>query len=218
MKLVFFASKTFLAIVSIFTALMLSFPLWGDKIFTSAPSSKSCSTGAGTSTSPHPEEDKTQDKKTDINSLPVLKYMQKEITDPSEYKQVACTGTGYKVLDDLMAQKQAEIEQMPPPVLLQMLDNDDEVTLLDIREPSHNDGNKIDAMESYSITYGKLYFTAFKQLQDKDAVIVVYGKFGLASLFVASTLKKFGYKHVYSLKGGFDAWKIAGYPYEKIEE
>ncbi len=73
-------------------------------------------------------------------------------------------------------------------------------------------------MDTYAITYGKLYFSVFKQLQDKNAVIVVYGKFGLVSLFVASTLKALGYKHVYSLKGGFDAWKLAGYPFEKIEE
>ena len=211
----FFSGKLFLALVTIFTAIMLSFPLWGNKFFDSAPTAQSCSSGACSSASPHPQEENTDTTK--LSSLPVLKYLKIESNNPTPYKQVACTGTGYKVLDALMAQKKAEVEQMPPPVLLKMLDNDDDVTLLDIREPSHNDGNKIDAMDSYAITYGKLYFTAFKQLQNKNAVIVVYGKFGMVSLFVASTLQKLGYKHVYSLKGGFDAWKLAGYPYEKIE-
>ncbi len=215
-EVAFIASKKFLAIVTVFTAIMLSFPLWGDKFFTSAPSAQSCSTGACDSLTIASQKDITQNK--NIHSLPILKYIQEEIINPTSYKQVACGGTGYKVLDTLMAEKQAKIEQITPPVLLKILENGDDVTLLDIREPNHNDGNKIDTIESYSITYGQIYFSAFKQLQDKDAVIVVYGKFGLVSLFVASTLKELGYKNVYSLKGGFDAWKLAGYPYEKIEK
>lgn len=214
----FFSSKIFLVMVTIFTTAMLSFPLWGDRFFTSAASTQSCSAGACSSTATDLQEDKRQNEEADIDSLPILKYIQKETTDPTPYKQVACSGTGYKTLDALMAKKQAQVEQISPPVLLKMLDNGDDVTLVDIREPSHKDGYRIDAMESYSITYGKLYFSAFKELQDKNAVIVVYGKFGLVSLFAASTLKEFGYKHVYSLKGGFDAWKLAGYPCEKIKE
>ena len=41
----FFTGKIFLAIVTIFTVIMLSFPQWGDTFFASAPTAKSCSTG-----------------------------------------------------------------------------------------------------------------------------------------------------------------------------
>ena len=210
-KVGFFSGKVFLAIVSVFTLMMLTFPQWGSKFFTSAPTAQSCSTGACDSSSPPPKPASKQ-------TLSILKYISNEKTNPTPYKQVACTGTGNKTLDDMMAKKKTEVTEIAPPVLLKMLDEGDDVTLLDIREPKHNDGTFIDAMEAYSMTYGQIYFIASKYLQNKDGVIVVYGKFGMVSLFVASTLKKLGYKNVYSLMGGMDAWKLAGYPYEKTEE
>ena len=42
----FFSTKTFLAIVTIFSIIMLSFPQWGDKVFDAAPSAKSCAKGS----------------------------------------------------------------------------------------------------------------------------------------------------------------------------
>lgn len=41
----FFSSKIFLFIVTLFTIVMLTFPLWGNKVFNSAPTAKSCSSG-----------------------------------------------------------------------------------------------------------------------------------------------------------------------------
>ena len=41
----FLSSKTFLAIVTLITVIMLTFPQWGSKIFDSAPTAQSCSTG-----------------------------------------------------------------------------------------------------------------------------------------------------------------------------
>ncbi len=246
----FFSGKTFLAIVTVFTVIMLTFPQWGNKVFDSAPSAESCSTGTCTSGStshtnkkavkdekslpvlktesehkscntgtacPTPKEGTTP-QRTNLSELPILKYINKENTNPTPYKQVACSGTGNKALDDIMAKKKTEVTEITPPVLFKMLDEGDDLILLDIREPKHNDSTFIDAMESYSMTYGQIFFIATKYLQNKNAVIVVYGKFGMVSLFVASTLKKLGYKYVYSLKGGMDAWKLAGYPYEKNED
>lgn len=42
----FFSSKIFLFIVTVFTIVMLTFPQWGNKVFSSAPSAQSCSSGA----------------------------------------------------------------------------------------------------------------------------------------------------------------------------
>ncbi len=213
----FFSSKKFLTIVTVFTAIMLSFPQWGNRFFESAPTASSCSTGTCSSDAKPLHDTPSKDK--EIKNLLVLKLMSDEKTNPTPYKQIACSGTGNKNLDVMMAQKRAEVEEMPPPVLLKMLDDDEDVILVDVREAKQKDGFNISAMESYIMPYGQVYFSAFKNLQSRDNVIVVYGKFGMVSLFVASTLKKLGYKHVYSLKGGTDAWKLAGYPYyEKIEK
>lgn len=46
----FFSSKTFLAIVTLFSIVMLSFPQWGNKVFDTAPNAQSCATGECNST------------------------------------------------------------------------------------------------------------------------------------------------------------------------
>lgn len=221
----FFSSKTFLAIVTLFSVVMLSFPQWGDKVFDAAPSAESCSTGTCESQSPKKTVRVTSKKpfknipSTSKDEVPtseqahkVWEYMNAERDNPTPYKQVACSGTGLVKLDVAIAKKRKVIEEMPPPVLKKLLDNEEEVILLDVREPSHKNGQVIDAFESHSMTYGKVLFNALKVMQDEDAVIVVYSKLGLISLFAAATLKDLGYKNVYHLKGGLKAWELAGYP------
>ncbi len=240
----FFSSKTFLAIVTLFAVVMLSFPQWGDKVFDAAPSAESCATGTCDSeVSPKKEAkaksvateqkkgeacetqsdcDKKPFKKVEENThtqvptgeqaLKVFNIMKAERTNPTPYKQVACTGTGLEKLDLAIAAKNKIIEEMPPPVLKKLLDDEEEVVLLDVREAGHKNGQMIDAFESHSMTYGKVLFNALKVMQDEDAVIVVYSKLGLISLFAAATLKDLGYKNVYHLKGGLKAWELAEYP------
>lgn len=228
----FFSSKTFLAIVTLFAVIMLSFPQWGDKVFDSAPSAESCATGTCETEVDSKKEESACETESDYDKKPfksikntlyskvpegeqalkVFNYMKTERTSPTPYKQVACTGTGLAKLDAAIAAKNRIIEEMPPPVLKKLLDDEEEVSLLDVREAGHKNGQTIDAFESYSMTYGKVLFNSLKVLQDENAVIVVYSKLGLISLFAAATLKDLGYKHVYHLKGGLKAWELAGYP------
>ena len=42
----FFSGKAFLAIVTLFSVVMLSFPQWGNKVFNEAPSAEACASGA----------------------------------------------------------------------------------------------------------------------------------------------------------------------------
>jgi len=55
----FFSSKKFLAIVTVFSVVMLSFPQWGDKVFDSAPNAESCATGTCENTASKKNEVKT---------------------------------------------------------------------------------------------------------------------------------------------------------------
>lgn len=64
---------------------------------------------------------------------------------------------------------------------------------------------------------GLMDFQAFNWLPDKDKTYLVYCKTGGRGAIVTCDLKKLGYKNVYNLKGGFDAWKKAGEPVEKGE-
>ncbi|MGB9822717.1 MULTISPECIES: rhodanese-like domain-containing protein [Thermodesulfovibrio] len=64
---------------------------------------------------------------------------------------------------------------------------------------------------------GLMDFQAFTWLPDKDKTYLIYCKTGGRGSIVACDLKKLGYKNVYNLKGGFEAWTKAGEPVEKGE-
>ncbi len=64
---------------------------------------------------------------------------------------------------------------------------------------------------------GLLDFKADEWLPDKEKIYLVYCKTGGRGIVSSCDLKKIGYKNVYNLKGGFDAWTKAGEPMEKGE-
>lgn len=162
----FFSSKTFLAIVTLFSIVMLSFPQWGDKVFDAAPSTESCATGTCDTnltkkkeplkkiavktfkTTPSCEtkvdcestsknsNDTSISDKTDIDTLSVFKYMKEEKLHPTACNQVACTGSGIAAVDVMMERAKGTVEEMSPAVLKKMLDEGEEIILLDVREPS----------------------------------------------------------------------------------
>ena len=67
----FFSSKTFLAIVTLFSIVMLSFSQWGDKVFSAAPSAESCATGTcDTNQTKKKESNKTMAVKTFKATVP----------------------------------------------------------------------------------------------------------------------------------------------------
>jgi len=237
----FFSSKKFLAIVTIFTLIMLSFPLWGDKVFDAAPSTESCATGAcdsnvtqktvtspskpipskkkneeikacDTNTCPIPQTDTTP--QTNVDNSPVLAYMKTETEHPTEHGQVSCTGTGYKVLDDLMADVRQTVPEMPPIVLKRMMENEEEFILLDVREAIQRAEGEIYADETLSIPRTNLEFEILNKVKDKGTTIVVYTRMGARSLFAAESLKRLGYKSVYNLSAGLKGWVRAGFAYD----
>ena len=241
---VFFEGKTFLAIVTIFTAIMLTFPQWGNKVFDSAPTAESCSTGicdlpntkdtrekketykvlpsltidikakaCNTGSCPTPKENTTP-QRADSADLPVIHYMNDETNNPTEHGQVSCTGTGYRVLDELMAEARRDIPEMAPVVLKKMIDNEEEFVLLDVREAIQRAEGEIYADEMLAIPRTNLEFEILNAIKDKGTTIVVYTRMGARSLFAAQSLKKLGYTHVYNLSAGLKGWVRAEYPYD----
>jgi rhodanese-related sulfurtransferase len=234
----FFASKFFLFIITILSIAMLSFPQWGYKVFnikpdcdtcvvevpvkkevkqklvksveTSQPATLDCETG---STCAAPAEKKPREN-VDVNSLPVLKYMDEEYKNPTDCSQVACSGTGYPELDALMSQARAEVQEMSPAVLKKMLDNDEELILIDVREVIQRAEGEIYASDAYAIPRTNLEFEILNKVKDKNAVIVLYSRQGARSLFAAQSIQKLGYKNVYNLSAGLKGWVRAEYPYD----
>lgn len=82
--------------------------------------------------------------------------------------------------------------------------------LLDIREPDEfKEGHIRGAL---NIPKGMLEFKLGEvpQINSKAAKIVMYCKDGKRCVEAAKTLIKMGYKNIFSLLGGFDAWVKAG--------
>lgn len=208
----FFSSKKFLAMVTIFVVTTLTFPQWGSSVFESAPTAESCATGACVSSEPEPKkEEKTA---VILSDLPVLQYMNDETKNPTECGQVACTGTGYTELDEMMRKTRKNVLEMSPAVLKKMLDNDEDLVLIDVREFIQRAEGEIYASDSYAIARTNLEFEILNKVQNKESTVVLYSRQGARSLFAAESIQKLGYKHVYNLSAGLKGWVRAGYPYD----
>ena len=140
--------------------------------------------------------------------------MADEKLHPTPNHQVACSGTGYYELDILMVKIRQKVPEMPPAVLKKMLDNEEDLILLDVREVIQRAEGEIYADESYAIARTTLEFEVLNVIKDKDALIVVYTRQGARSLFAAESLIRLGYTQVYNLKAGLKGWVREDYPYE----
>ena len=241
----FFSSKIFLAIVTLFSLLTLTFPLWGNDMIKGdnaafntkidAAACKACITNDATKTAtmpnaaslktidakplcdsgscPIPEENATTPRST-VKDLPVLRYMNEEQKNPTACGQVACGGTGYKELDDLMAKARLEVQEMSPAVLKKMIDDEVEFTLLDVRPVIQRAEGEIYADTMLAIPRSDLEFEILNKIKDKNTTIVLYCRMGARSLFAAQSLKRLGYSNVYNLSAGLKGWVRAEYPYD----
>lgn len=120
----------------------------------------------------------------------------------------------YKETETLLSEAKKEVLEMTAKTLKKMIDNEEEVIVLDIRELEQRAEGKIYADESYAITRCNLEFETMKIIENKEALIVTYCRGGIRSAFAAQTLRKLGYKNATSLKGGLKAWVKAGYVIE----
>ncbi len=239
----FFNGKVFLAIVTMFTFIILTFPQWGSKVFSNTPSLESCATGVcdsnssshtqvnkklkplpnietnkkakacNTGSCPTPKENTTP-QTTNISDLPVLKYMSDEKANPTDHGQVSCSGTGYKILDDMLANARKSVPEMPPVVLKRMIDSEEDFILLDVRPEIQRAEGSIYADEIIELPRTNLEFEILNMIKDKGATIVVYTRMGARSLLAAESLKKLGYTNVYNLNAGLKGWVRAEYPYD----
>ena len=217
----FFSSKKFLAIVTVFSIIMLTFPQWGYSYFETEEACETCVSEPKAVAAETEDETEAKIIATEVNAqeeskeLFVLKYINEEKANPSlSPAGPACSGIGYKEADDLMFYAKQEVKEVSATVLKKMLDNGEDVVLLDVREADQRSEGEIYADESYVMTRGNLEFRIMNMIKNKDAVIVAYCRSGGRSLFAAQTLNKLGYKNAYNLKGGLKEWALSGYPFE----
>ena len=132
---------------------------------------------------------------------------------------VAITSTsalfaGFKETDRLLVEAKKEAGEMLPKTLKKMLDNEEEVIVLDIRESEQRAEGQIYADDTFAITRGNLEFHVMNKIKNKNATIVTYCRGGSRGALAAQTLRHLGYKNATNLKGGLKGWAKAGYPIE----
>lgn len=121
---------------------------------------------------------------------------------------------GFANTDKLLAAAKKEAGEMEPSKLKKMIDKEEAVVVLDVRESEQRSEGEIYADEAYSITRGNLEFVIGNKVKDKNAIIVTYCRSGGRGALAAQQLRHLGYKNATNLKGGLKAWAKSGYPVE----
>jgi molybdopterin/thiamine biosynthesis adenylyltransferase len=84
--------------------------------------------------------------------------------------------------------------------------------LLDVREPAETASGT--ASGAILLPRGLLERDAPARLPDRARPVVCYCATGVRSRFASQALVRLGYREVYSVEGGFEAWTAAGLPRE----
>ena len=101
---------------------------------------------------------------------------------------------------------------LTPAGAVQLMNNED-VVVLDVREPSETAGGKIS--KAIQIPVGALKTRIGELEKHKDKTILVYCKTGARAGSACKELSRNGFDKVYSLKGGLLAWQEAHLPISK---
>ncbi len=125
-----------------------------------------------------------------------------------------CLMAGFANTDKLLVQAKKEAGEIGPGTLKKMIDKEDAIVVLDIRESEQRAEGEIYADESYAITRGNLEFEIGNKVKNKNAIIVTYCRGGSRGALAAQTLRHLGYKNATNLKGGLKGWAKASYPVE----
>jgi rhodanese-related sulfurtransferase len=105
---------------------------------------------------------------------------------------------------------QANSGVLPPKTFAQKIESSQPKVLIDVRTPDeYAQGHIKDAI---NIDWDGDQFNAETDKLDKSTPVYVYCYAGGRSSSAAKALQKKGFKEVYDLKGGMEAWREAGLP------
>jgi rhodanese-related sulfurtransferase len=95
------------------------------------------------------------------------------------------------------------------------LDSGDTVHLIDVREDNEWEAGHAEGAEH--LGRGIIERDIEEQIPDKKAELILYCGGGYRSALAADSLQRMGYENVYSMAGGWKAWKEAGAPTTKSQ-
>ncbi len=93
------------------------------------------------------------------------------------------------------------------------LDKGEQINLIDVRED--NEWNLGRIPTAIHLGKGIIERDIESVVQDREVELVLYCQGGFRSALAAESLKKMGYKNVYSMSGGFSTWVVNEFPISK---
>ena len=115
----------------------------------------------------------------------------------------------YLSRDQLMAKLRKEIKEISVHELAEQMESDKDLTVVDIRGLDEWDQGNIKG--SIHIPRGFLELNIETHARDRDKPVAVLCAGGVRSLLGARDLETMGYTNVFSVAGGFNGWKNAGF-------
>ncbi|MFQ5575905.1 MAG: molybdopterin-synthase adenylyltransferase MoeB [Anaerolineae bacterium] len=112
---------------------------------------------------------------------------------------------------ELIAKVKKQIKEIDVHQLKQALKNGSELVLVDIRELDEWAQGKVEGARH--LTRGFLELQIENVVTNRDTPIALMCAAGVRTVLAARSLQEMGYTNVYSVAGGFGAWKNAGYPF-----
>lgn len=117
------------------------------------------------------------------------------------------------VVKDWVAKAKASITKVTPADVKAAIDKKEKAIILDVRDPDEYKAGHIPG--AIHVSRGKLEFTVWDKITDKDAKIYVYCLTAARSALATKTLHEMGYKNAVLMDAHFEEWIKAGYPVER---
>lgn len=118
-----------------------------------------------------------------------------------------------KTFRDIILETRKDISEVSAEEARELQSDRPEVVLLDVRERDEVEQGKIKG--AMWVPRGFLELKIEQMVPDRDRTIVVYCAGGVRSALAAKSLAAMGYKKVFSMRGGFGAWKEEDFPFEQ---
>lgn len=113
---------------------------------------------------------------------------------------------------DLVSDAKRRVQEVTVEEVRRRLDGGEKLQLVDVREESEWLQGR--AAGAVHLSKGVIERDIEKWFPETDSALVLYCGGGSRSALAADNVQKMGYRHVFSLIGGFKSWRDSGQPVE----
>jgi rhodanese-related sulfurtransferase len=115
-----------------------------------------------------------------------------------------------QAFERLVAEVKPKIKEISIEEVLEKQKRSHSFVLLDVREDHEWESGRVPG--AVHLGRGILERDIEKHFPDYDSEIVLYCGGGYRSALAADSLQRMGYRHIFSMAGGFRGWKAKGLP------